>query len=313
MPLPDIHRICVVLVSTRNPLNIGAAARAMSNFGIRNLRLVKPFEPGFREARSAVGAAATLQDARIFSSVSEAVADCTLVIGTTGGRDRHLDKSLRRLQDAAPLVEKETARGNVAILFGSEKRGLSNDDLSYCHWTMHIPTAADHVSMNLGQAVAVSLYEITRAPALPELATQQSSPGQSSPGQSSPGQASPLSPVQAAASHHSLPIATQDDAAPPSSEIATLLHSGKPEIDHQRASAPGDSRLATSEESERLAASLIQALSMSGYVKSGTDAAVEDRVRRLVRRMRLTSDDADLVQGMVKQILWKLRTGTAPD
>jgi TrmH family RNA methyltransferase len=307
MPLPDIHRICVVLVSTRNPLNIGAAARAMSNFGIRNLRLVKPYEPGFREARSAVGAAATLQEARIFASVADAVADCTLVIGTTGGRDRHLE-SLRRIQDAAPLVEKETARGNVAILFGSEKRGLSNDDLSYCHWTMHIPTAADHVSMNLGQAVAVSLYEITRAPALPELASQQSSPGQPS-----PGQASPLSPLQAAASHHSLPIPTQDNAALPSSEIATLLDSGKPEIDHQRASAPGDSRLATSEESERLAASLIQALSMSGYVKSGTDAAVEDRVRRLVRRMRLTSDDADLMQGMVKQILWKLRTGTAPD
>jgi TrmH family RNA methyltransferase len=307
MPLPDIHRICVVLVSTRNPLNIGAAARAMSNFGIRNLRLVKPFDPGFREARSAVGAAATLQDARIFPTVAEAVADCTLVIGTTGGRDRHLE-SLRRIQDAAPLVEKETARGNVAILFGSEKRGLSNDDLSYCHWTMHIPTAADHVSMNLGQAVAVSLYEITRAPALPELASQQSSPGQPS-----PGQASPLSPFQAAASHQSLPIATQDDAALPSSEIATLLDSGNPEIDHQRASAPGDSRLATSDESERLAASLMQALSLSGYVKSGTDAAVEDRVRRLVRRMRLTSDDADLMQGMVKQILWKLRTGTAPD
>jgi TrmH family RNA methyltransferase len=300
MPLPDIHRICVVLVSTRNPLNIGAAARAMSNFGVRNLRLVKPFEPGFREARSAVGAAATLQDARIFPSVAEAVADCTLVIGTTGGRDRHLDKSLRRIQDAAPLVEKETARGNVAILFGSEKRGLSNDDLSYCHWTMHIPTAPDHVSMNLGQAVAVSLYEITRAPALPESASQQSS-------------SRPAASFQADASHHPLPIATEHNAALPSSDIATLLDSGSPEIDHHRPSAPGDSRLATSEESERLAASLMQALSMSGYVKPGTDAAVEDRVRRLVRRMRLTSDDADLVQGMVKQILWKLRNGPAPD
>jgi TrmH family RNA methyltransferase len=313
MPLPDIHRICVVLVSTRNPLNIGAAARAMSNFGVRNLRLVKPFEPGFREARSAVGAAATLQDARIFPSVAEAVADCTLVIGTTGGRDRHLDKSLRRIQDAAPLVEKETARGNVAILFGSEKRGLSNDDLSYCHWTMHIPTAPDHVSMNLGQAVAVSLYEITRAPALPELASQQSS-SLSEQSSSLSQQSSSRLPAsfQADASHHPLPIATEHNAALPSSEIATLLDSGNPELDHQRAAAPDNSRLATSEGSERLAASLLQALSISGYVKPGTDAAVEDRVRRLVRRMRLTSDDADLVQGMVKQILWKLRNGPAP-
>jgi TrmH family RNA methyltransferase len=253
MPLPDVRNICVVLVATRNPLNIGAAARAMSNFGIRNLRLVKPYEPGFREARSAVGAAATLQDARIFSTLADAIADCALVIGTTGGRDRHLDNTLRRLQDAAPLVEQEASRGMVAIVFGSEKRGLSNDDLSYCHWTMHIPTAEDHVSMNLGQAVAVSLYEITRAPARIEVV--------------------PSSPAMAI-----------DDSPP----------------------------LATSDESERLSTSLFQALEISGYVKPGTAAAVEDRVRRLVRRMRLTSGDADLVHGMVKQILWKLRIGNGP-
>src|SRR3954454_24799155 len=104
MPSPDPRRVCVVLVSTRNPLNIGAAARAMSNFGIRNLRLVNPYEPGFREARSAGGSAATLQEGRHFASLAEPVVDCTLVIGTTGGRDRHLDSSLLRVQDAAPLV-----------------------------------------------------------------------------------------------------------------------------------------------------------------------------------------------------------------
>jgi TrmH family RNA methyltransferase len=295
--MPDPHRICVVLVSTRNPLNIGAAARAMSNFGIRNLRLVKPFEPGFREARSGVGAAATLQDARIFPSMAEAVADCTLVIGTTGGRDRHLDNSLRRLQDAAPLVEKETARGNVAILFGSEKRGLSNDDLSYCHWTMHIPTAADHVSMNLGQAVAVCLYEITRAEPVTE-----------------PSTAALTTETATAASQAETPTAAQVSSNVSTNASSTSASSGisgeGPAI-----SAPdsSDATLAVSEESERLAASLLHALTISGYVKPGTDAAVQDRVRRMVRRMRLTFDDADLMQGMVKQILWKLRTGTAPD
>jgi TrmH family RNA methyltransferase len=297
MPLPDLHRICVVLVSTRNPLNIGAAARAMSNFGVRNLRLVKPFEPGFREARSAVGAAATLQDARIFPSVAEAVADCTLVIGTTGGRDRHLDNSLRRLQDAAPLVAKETARGNVAILFGSEKRGLSNDDLSYCHWTMHIPTAADHVSMNLGQAVAVCLYEITRAEPVTE-----------------PSTAALTTETATAASQAETPTGAQASSNvstnAPSTSASSRISGEDPAI-----SAPdsSDATLAVSEESERLAASLLHALTISGYVKPGTDAAVQDRVRRMVRRMRLTFDDADLMQGMVKQILWKLRTGTAPD
>jgi TrmH family RNA methyltransferase len=282
MSLPDIRRICVVLVSTRNPLNIGAAARAMSNFGIRNLRLVKPYEPGFREARSAVGAAATLEDARIFSSLAEAVADCALVIGTTGGRDRHLTNSLQRLQDAAPLVAQETAQGMVAIVFGSEKRGLSNDDLSYCHWTMHIATAEDHISMNLGQAVAVSLYEITRAPALaPAIATPTPQLDSDS----------PLTPQ------------TPDAQNEPASTL--IYHPGMQSPEQPQLS---NSPLATSDESERLSASLMQALTLSGYVKPGTDAAVADRVRRLVRRLRPATDDAELLQGMVKQILWKLRT-----
>jgi TrmH family RNA methyltransferase len=286
MPSPDIRRICVVLVSTRNPLNIGAAARAMSNFGIRNLRLVKPYEPGFREARSAVGAAATLQDARIFSTLAEAVADCGLVIGTTGGRDRQLNNSLQRLQDAAPLVEQETARGMVAVVFGSEKRGLSNDDLSYCHWTMHIPTAEDHVSMNLGQAVAVSLYEITRAPAVVPTAAM------SAPVSTPDPQAALIPQAQAAQGER----------------ISTLVY--HPGLLLQSSSTPdvAIASLATSDQSERLSASLLQALTISGYVKPGSDAAVEDRVRRLIRRLRLTSEDSDVIQGMVKQILWKLKT-----
>ncbi len=283
MPSPDISRICVVLVSTRNPLNIGAAARAMSNFGIRNLRLVKPYEPGFREARSAVGAAATLRDARIFSTLADAVADCGLVIGTTGGRDRQLNNSLRRLQDAAPLVTQETTRGMVAIVFGSEKRGLSNDDLSYCHWTMHIPTAEDHVSMNLGQAVAVSMYEITRATA--------------------------IAPAPAIPAPVSTPNPQAEDTQ--GERVSTFVY--HPGLSLQSSSTPDASSdaitsLATSDQSERLSASLLHALTLSGYVKPGSDAAVEDRVRRLVRRLRLTNEDADIMQGMVKQILWKLRT-----
>jgi len=293
MPSPDIHRICVVLVSTRNPLNIGAAARAMSNFGIRNLRLVKPYEPGFREARSAVGAAATLEDARIFSTLAEAVADCALVIGTTGGRDRNLDNPLLRLQDAAPLVEQESNRGMVAIVFGSEKRGLSNDDLSYCHWTMHIPTAEDHVSMNLGQAVAVSLYEITRAPALAMAAQSPASPPSSAP-QDSDALPEGTSTLVYHPGKHSSQESGPEDSAPAGLTSAT--------------SPLANTSLATSDESERLSASIVQALSITGYIKPGADAAVEDRVRRLVRRLRLTSTDADLLQGMMKQILWKLRT-----
>ncbi|HYL93774.1 MAG TPA: RNA methyltransferase [Alphaproteobacteria bacterium] len=155
-------RLCVVLVNPRNPLNIGAAARAMSNFGFSCLRVVRPYEAAFREARSAVGAAALLAGAEEYSSVAEAVADCSLVVGTTAGRNRDLEQPLRRLEEGARLIRKRMVSGRVALLFGSEKRGLANRDLDHCHWLMRIPTIEQHTSMNLGQAVAVCLYELVR-------------------------------------------------------------------------------------------------------------------------------------------------------
>ncbi len=160
--------MCVVLVATRNPLNLGAAARAMSNFGFSALRVVRPYEPSFREARSAVGASELLAKAEQFETVAEAVADCSLVVGTTAGRDRSLQQALKPLEKAAPVIRRKLASGRVALLFGSEKRGLSNDDLSHCHWLLRIPTRDEHGSMNLGQAVAVCLYELIRMPLRPE-------------------------------------------------------------------------------------------------------------------------------------------------
>src|SRR3984957_20555562 len=94
----DFDRVCVVLVSTRNPLNIGAAARAMSNFGFSQLRVVNPYEPAFREARSAVGASDLLAKAEQYETVGQAVADCTLVAGTTAVRHRELQHPLHRLE-----------------------------------------------------------------------------------------------------------------------------------------------------------------------------------------------------------------------
>ena len=163
MPSPlEFEQLHVVLVATRNPLNIGAAARAMSNFGFPRLRLVTPFEPAFREARSAVGASKLLANAEVYANVAEAVADCTLVVGTTAVRHRDLHHPLRRLEVGARLLRKHLASSRVALLFGSEKRGLSNEDLSHCHWLVRIPTSEENISMNLGQAVAVCLYEVVR-------------------------------------------------------------------------------------------------------------------------------------------------------
>jgi tRNA/rRNA methyltransferase len=155
-------RLRVVLVSPRNPLNIGAAARAMSNFGFLRLRVVNPYEVAFREARSAMGAAPLLARAEEFKTVADAVADCALVVGTTALGSRELHHPLRRLEYGARLLRTSLAAAPVALLFGSEKFGLANDDISHCHWLVRIPTREEHGSMNLGQAVAVCLYEIAR-------------------------------------------------------------------------------------------------------------------------------------------------------
>jgi len=153
-----------VLVRPRNPLNIGAAARAMSNFGSHRLRLVNPYAPGFREARSAVGASDLLEKAEEFKTVAEAVADCALVVGTTAIRKRVLTQPVRRLDEpSGSAVRQQLQTDRVALLFGSEKIGLTNKDFSHCHWLLNIPTAKQNISMNLGQAVAVCLYELARS------------------------------------------------------------------------------------------------------------------------------------------------------
>jgi len=158
----QLERLRVVLVAPRNPLNIGAAARAMSNFGFSQLRLVNPYYVAFRQATSAVGAAELMSNAVEYKSVAEAVADCSLVVGTTAVGKRRLLQPLRSLEPGGSLMRKRLRSAHVALLFGSEKRGLSNEDFSHCHWLMRIPTSAANISMNLGQSVAVCLYELIR-------------------------------------------------------------------------------------------------------------------------------------------------------
>lgn len=267
----DSDNLRVVLVSTRNPLNIGAAARAMSNFGFAHLRVVTPYEPAYREARSAVGAAPVLAKAEQFDGVAEAVADCTLVVGTTAVGHRELHHPLRRLEDGAKIIrrqlgrgwagERETARkktprgkiapNRVALLFGSEKFGLTNEDLSHCHWLLHVPTSAQNISMNLGQAVAVCLYELIRGS---------------------------KTETKFAAKFAERFVKTAEKLQP-----------------------------ATAGELERFTAVLTEALSVSGFLDLRKVADADERVRRLVRRLNLPSRDADMWTGIMRQIVWKLR------
>ena len=182
--------VAVVLVRPRNMLNIGAVARAMVDFGYRDLRLVTDYPLPFHEARSAVDAASVLQAARLFGSVQEAVADRHLVYGTTALGERNLLHAVDLLRDAAAIVHahlalpptacegenNEALKPAVALLFGSEKTGLSNEELSHCDRLLTIPMHSQGVSMNLGQAVAVTLYELVREADAPRLLPEPITP-----------------------------------------------------------------------------------------------------------------------------------------
>jgi TrmH family RNA methyltransferase len=156
-------RLDVVLVSPRNPLNIGAVARAMANFGFANLSLAAPYAPNWREAKSAVGAPDLLQKAQEFPTLAEAVSGCSFIVGTGTLTHRKPDQRLVSLPELEPLVRQELANGGrVAFVFGPEKHGLTREDLSWCHILVEIPTDPRQPSMNLGQAAAVCLYELAR-------------------------------------------------------------------------------------------------------------------------------------------------------
>ncbi len=246
MPVPaEFDNLRVLLVKPSNPLNMGAAARAMSNFGFLHFRAVDPYDVGFRTARSAVGAAELLQRAEEFPTVAEAVADCALVVGTTAVRHRDLQHPLRTLEEGARIIRQQLLSGRVALLFGSEKYGLSNEAMSHCQWLMRIPTREEHISMNLGQAVAICLYELARG-AQPEASSKELEP-------------------------------------------------------------------ASAGELERITRLSLESLHASGYVHPGMETLVEEKLRRMIRRLNLPAKDVELWLGMLRQILWKLRGGVKAD
>ncbi len=164
MDILDNTALSIVLVSPRNTLNIGAVARAMSNFGCMDLRVAAIYYKDFRKASSAVGPSAELlRNCRDYDTLAEAIEDCTLVVGTTGAVGREWAQPYERLEDSARRMRAAMqAGGRVALLFGSEKFGLSNDDMSHCQALVRIPTRDQHPSMNLGQAAAVCLWELSR-------------------------------------------------------------------------------------------------------------------------------------------------------
>jgi tRNA C32,U32 (ribose-2'-O)-methylase TrmJ len=267
VPTRELHWR-IVLVRPRNPLNIGAAARAMANFGFRQLVVVEPYAPVWQETRSAVGAEEVVQSARRVDHVREAVGECTLVIGTTAASGRNLDHELVALNCLPSWLESRTKRvalvgdapesegvntrpesplasEHAALLFGSEKTGLSNEALSYCHVLARIATTAECPSMNLGQAVAVCCYELTRAGMV--------------------------------------------SAAP----ADTTLH----------VSAP-----ANVQSLDHLFERTVRVLDHVGYLKPKSRDATLTKLRRVLFDLELTNNDVKILGGILAQIEWKFGT-----
>ena len=187
-----------------------------------------------------------MQTARVFANVADAVSDCSLVLGTTAGQHRVPQQIVERLESGMMGARRHLAEGQedgrrVAILFGSEKFGLSNEDMSFCHGLVRIVTSPETPSMNLGQAVAVCLYELVRAEGEPEAG------------------ALPVHPV---------PAVSGNDA-------------------------------------EQISRMLLEVLEKSGYTNRIVAVSTEQKIRRWIRRLRISRRDAPLLLGILRQILWK--------
>jgi tRNA (cytidine32/uridine32-2'-O)-methyltransferase len=167
-----LPRIRIVLVEPQHPGNIGAAARAMKTMGLHDLALVRPQKFPHKDATDmAVGAADLLDRAAVFTDLRQAVAECAYVVGSSA-RLRSLPHNTTTPRELAPRLARDVA-GRVAVVFGPERVGLSNDDLELCHELVTVPADPEFRVLNLASAVQILCYELRLAdgpvlPAAPE-------------------------------------------------------------------------------------------------------------------------------------------------
>jgi TrmH family RNA methyltransferase len=278
--LPEAQSVDVVLVSPRNPLNIGAVARAMANFGFDRLTVVAPFEAHWREARSAVGAPELLQGAKEAPTLAEAVAGSTLVIGTGTLTHRKPEQRVVALPELAPLVQDELGRGGrIALVFGPEKHGLTREHLSWCQLLVEIPTDPRQPSMNLGQAVAVCLYELASRAfrAGEEAEAHINLEAHAAPFDSAPGGLLKSRPV-AGRSH--TPVGESADQLPAATASGNL---------------------------DLLAGVIEETMTAAGYSPRSMQAANRHDLRLLLRRLAPAGRDTRRILGLFRRILWRLR------
>src|SRR5271166_2369893 len=156
-------RFAFVLYRPQSAGNIGAAARALKNMGFEDLRLVAPGTLKSREAAAmAVHADDVLAHATIYPELADAIADCSIAVGTTSRRGGYRSRAVP-LRAAAVELDALAGANKIALVFGREDRGLTNRELKLCHRLVTIPTAPEYPSLNLAQAVMVVAYELMMA------------------------------------------------------------------------------------------------------------------------------------------------------
>lgn len=156
---PQLNNIRIVLVNTSHPGNIGAAARAMKNMGLSRLYLVEPKSyPSMDAVYRAVGAVDVLDNAVVVKDLNEAVSGCVWVAGTSA-RLRTIEWPILEPRECVQQSLEKVEQGDIAIVFGRENSGLTNDELERCNALLHIPTNPDFSSLNLAAAVQVVCYE----------------------------------------------------------------------------------------------------------------------------------------------------------
>ena len=172
----NLDNIRIVLVHTSHPGNIGAVARAMKNMGITKLSLVAPKQYPDEQANwRAVSAVDVLESAIVTETLEEAIAACQFVVGTSA-RGRSIPWPLLDPRQCAERIAPATDHGEVAVVFGREDRGLTNDELQLCNLHLNIPTSEAYSSLNLSMAVQVVCYELRMlkiSPSLPRNDSEQ--------------------------------------------------------------------------------------------------------------------------------------------
>jgi tRNA/rRNA methyltransferase len=249
----------------------------MANFGFAHLTVVAPYAPHWREARSAIGAPEVLQNAKESKTLREAVAACTLVVGTGALTYRKPEQTVVPLPALPPILEAELTRGGrVALVFGPEKHGLTREDLSWCHLLVEIPTDPRQPSINLGQAVAVCLYEL----------------------------ASLAFPASNAAIEENILKGTgfspYVDTTKATGALAPAADLSKNQPDSRQPAAPSASL-------DLLAEVVEQSMLSAGYSPSSMQAANRHDLRLLLRRLAPTQRDTRRILGLFRRILWRMK------